>query len=60
MTDRKPCPFCGYKNVVGRYEIIKGNDWFCLECPNCGAIVTFDDEAAETIHDVERLYNWRV
>lgn len=58
--DRAPCPFCGSKNVSGHYEIIDGDSWFCLKCPKCGAIVTFDDNAAETIHDVERLYNRRV
>lgn len=60
MTGRKPCPFCGSKNVAARYEIISGDDWFCLECPECGAIITFNDDAAETIHDVERLYDRRV
>ena len=63
MANLAPCPFCGSKDVSGYYELIGGVEpvnWYCLKCPKCGAIVTFDEDAAETIHDVERLYDRRV
>ena len=61
MANLAPCPFCGSKNVHGGYEVIgyRGDQWYCIKCPKCGAIVTFSDDAAETIHDVERLYDRR-
>ena len=59
MDNIAPCPFCGSRDVAGCYEILNSDSWYCLKCTKCGAIVTFDDKAAETIFDVQRLYSRR-
>ena len=45
------CPHCGYSVI--------GDSWYFLECPKCGAMITFDDSAATTIFDVQRLHSRR-
>lgn len=32
MAELKPCPFCGYDA-----ELINGDDYHWVSCPNCGA-----------------------
>ena len=59
MDNIAPCPFCGSRNVTGHYETLNGDSWYFLKCPICGAMITFDDSAASTIFDVQRLYSRR-
>lgn len=58
MANIPPCPFCGSKSVYGGFMVTgyEGEQCYCIKCPDCGAIVTFDDDAAETMDDVDALY----
>ena len=57
MTELKPCPFCGSKDIVFGYE---EDGSYCIRCNDCGVQVGHFIEYMQHKEDIVGPWNRRV